>query len=101
MKDEENGGGQTLAYAKASSIGNACTASPKCIEESGTDPGYDCCPRRLVMQGDGNLVIYRGPTEAQCPNCATWSTIGNEYGPYAGGGPMALGKIPDPITPVN
>lgn len=38
MKDEEDGGGQTLAYANASSIGNACTASPKCVEESGTDP---------------------------------------------------------------
>jgi hypothetical protein len=101
MKDEENGGGQTLAYAKASSIGNACTANPKCVKETGTDPGYDCCPRRLVMQGDGNLVIYRGPTETQCPNCPTWSTIGNQYGPYAGGGPMALGKIPDPITPGN
>ena len=49
------------------------------------DPGYDYCPRRLVMQGDGNLVVYRGPTEAQCPNCPTWSTIDNEYGPYTGG----------------
>jgi hypothetical protein len=97
MKAGMNGSGQTLAHAAATGIGDKCTANPLCVQESGA---CDCCPRRLVIQRDGNLVIYRGPNETDCPNCSTWSTVGGgDHGLYSGGGPMAVGKVLNPISP--